>query len=104
MTPPDVALDPRARVLMRAGRALRLTPPQSSILADVIAAGGRADEGRLAMEFPKQYVRTTLARLPDDLVPLDLTLARDAGTVALVERQPPTADCRLPTAGAGGAP
>jgi hypothetical protein len=89
MTPPDVALDPRARVLMRAGRALRLTPPQSSILADVLAAGGRAPADRVAMEFPKQYVRTTLARLPDDLAPLGLTLACEAGTVALVERETP---------------
>lgn len=85
MLPADVVLDARARVLMRGGRALRLTPPQSSILADVLAAGGRAPARILAREFPKQYVRTTLARLPADLATLGLTLAHDGDAVALVD-------------------
>ena len=83
--PAGVLIDQHARVLMRDGRAARLSPAQAIIVAELVARGGRAPIARMAPHLAKPGVHYALNHLPVALDRLALAVVRDGNAVALVD-------------------
>lgn len=85
MIPDGLIHDRVARVLMRNGRAERLSPVQSIMVDAVLRAGGRVAEVRLALSPDPMFDKRELRRLPVTFQRVGVALVRSDRAISLID-------------------